>query len=73
LQVLVEQGLGKYCDEDFVRTASREMQEAMDMTPEEMEAAAQEILQLRGNASPGSGSGSDSDTDRTQHSRTTRL
>ncbi|CAG0896176.1 unnamed protein product [Darwinula stevensoni] len=72
-RVLVEQGLGKYCDEDFVRTASREMQEAMDMTPEEMEAAAQEILQLRGNASPGSGSGSDSDTDRTQHSRTTRL
>ena len=31
-QVLQEQGLGKYCDPEFVRAASREMQEAMDMT-----------------------------------------
>jgi len=45
LQVLVEQGLGKYCDPDFVRYTSREMQEALDMTQEEMDRAAHEILE----------------------------
>ena len=43
-QVLVEQGLGKYCDPDFVRYTSREMQEALDMTREEMDRAAHQLL-----------------------------
>uniref|UniRef100_A0A336M534 Voltage-dependent L-type calcium channel subunit alpha n=1 Tax=Culicoides sonorensis TaxID=179676 RepID=A0A336M534_CULSO len=44
-RVLAEQGLGKYCDPDFVRYTSREMQEALDMTSEEMDFAAAELLQ----------------------------
>lgn len=44
-RVLAEQGLGKYCDPDFVRYTSREMQEAMDMTQEEMDRAAHHLLQ----------------------------
>lgn len=49
LQVLVEQGLGKYCDPDFIRYTSREMQEALDMTSEEMDLAAHQLmLQNRG-------------------------
>lgn len=43
-QVLVEQGLGKFCDPEFVRYTSREMQEALDMTQEEMDRAAHRIL-----------------------------
>ncbi|XP_033213450.1 voltage-dependent calcium channel type D subunit alpha-1-like [Belonocnema kinseyi] len=43
-RVLVEQGLGKYCDPDFVRYTSKEMQEAMDMTREEMDRAAHQLL-----------------------------
>lgn len=43
-QVLVEQGLGKFCDPDFVRYTSREMQEALDMTREEMDQAAHQLL-----------------------------
>nr|XP_024215784.1 muscle calcium channel subunit alpha-1 isoform X2 [Halyomorpha halys] len=43
-RVLAEQGLGKYCDPEFVRCASREMQEALDMTQEEMDRAAHRIL-----------------------------
>ncbi|KAM0735591.1 Voltage-dependent calcium channel type D subunit alpha-1 [Formica fusca] len=43
-RVLVEQGLGKYCDTDFVRYTSREMQEALDMTREEMDRAAHQLL-----------------------------
>jgi hypothetical protein len=43
-QVLRDQGLGKYCDPEFVRAASREMQEAMDMTAEEFDAAAHQLL-----------------------------
>lgn len=35
--MLVEQGLGKYCDPEFIKTTSREMQEALDMTQEEMD------------------------------------
>ncbi|KNC28914.1 Voltage-dependent calcium channel type D subunit alpha-1 [Lucilia cuprina] len=42
--VLVAEGLGKYCDSDFVGSATREMQEALDMTPEEMNLAAHQIL-----------------------------
>jgi voltage-dependent calcium channel L type alpha-1D len=41
----VEQGLGKYCDPDFVRYTSKEMQEALDMTQEEMDLAAHQLLQ----------------------------
>ena len=44
LKVLRDQGLGKYCDPEFVRAASREMQEAMDMTPEEFDMAAHQLL-----------------------------
>lgn len=44
-RVLRDQGLGKYCDPEFVRAASREMQEAMDMTPEEFDEAAHRLLQ----------------------------
>ncbi|KAL7638969.1 UNVERIFIED_CONTAM: hypothetical protein RMT77_010503 [Armadillidium vulgare] len=43
-RVLAEQGLGKYCDPDFVRTASREMAEALELSSEEMEIAAHNIL-----------------------------
>ncbi|XP_018341906.1 PREDICTED: muscle calcium channel subunit alpha-1 isoform X7 [Trachymyrmex septentrionalis] len=43
-RVLVEQGLGKFCDPDFVRYTSREMQEALDMTREEMDQAAHQLL-----------------------------
>lgn len=44
-RVLAQQGLGKYCDPDFVRYTSKEMQEALDMTQEEMDRAAHQILQ----------------------------
>ncbi|KAF2366607.1 Voltage-gated calcium channel subunit alpha C-terminal [Trinorchestia longiramus] len=43
-RVLVEQGLGKYCDPDFVRNTSREIAEALQMTNEEMDRAAHNIL-----------------------------
>ncbi|KAL9888468.1 muscle calcium channel subunit alpha-1 isoform X1 [Glossina fuscipes] len=42
--VLVAEGLGKYCDSEFVGSATREMQEALDMTPEEMNLAAHQLL-----------------------------
>ncbi|XP_070132943.1 voltage-dependent calcium channel type D subunit alpha-1 isoform X5 [Drosophila bipectinata] len=42
--VLAAEGLGKYCDSELVGMASREMQEALDMTPEEMNLAAHQIL-----------------------------
>jgi voltage-dependent calcium channel L type alpha-1D len=44
-KVLAQQGLGKYCDPDFVRYTSREMQEALEMTSEEMDFAAHQLLQ----------------------------
>ncbi|KAL1493061.1 hypothetical protein ABEB36_011199 [Hypothenemus hampei] len=44
-RILVEQGLGKFCDPDFVRNTSKEMQEALDMTQEEMDRAAHQLLQ----------------------------
>lgn len=37
LQVLAEQGLAAYCDPEFVRNTSREMQEALEMTQEQMD------------------------------------
>jgi len=44
-RVLADQGLAAYCDDpQFVRVASREMQEAMDMTEEQFDRAAHELL-----------------------------
>ncbi|XP_031617633.1 voltage-dependent calcium channel type D subunit alpha-1-like [Contarinia nasturtii] len=43
-RVLVEQGLGKFCDPDFIRYTSREMQEALNMTSEEMDMAAHQLI-----------------------------
>lgn len=43
-RILRQEGLGKYCDPSFVRYASREIQEALDMTEEEMDRAAHHIL-----------------------------
>lgn len=54
-KVLVEQGLGKYCDPDFVRYTSREMQEALNLTSEEMDAAAHQIMLQERTGSGGSG------------------
>jgi len=51
-KVLLEQGLGKFLDEDFIRATSREMQEAMDMTQEEMDRAAHLLLKLHEGESP---------------------
>jgi voltage-dependent calcium channel L type alpha-1D len=42
---LIEQGLGKFVDADFIRTTSREMQEAMDMTQEEMDLETDNIVE----------------------------
>ncbi|KAK7582611.1 hypothetical protein V9T40_014056 [Parthenolecanium corni] len=42
-RVLAEQGLAKYCDEDFVRYTSRELQEALNMTKEEIDRAAHPV------------------------------
>lgn len=47
-RILKQEGLGKYCDEDFVRNTSKEIQEALDMTEEEMDRAAHHILQEKG-------------------------
>ncbi|XP_065581494.1 muscle calcium channel subunit alpha-1-like isoform X3 [Artemia franciscana] len=44
-KVLAEQGLGKFVDDEFVRTTSKEMQEAMDMSREEFDLAAHKLLQ----------------------------
>ncbi len=44
-QVLRDQGLGKFCEPEFIRAAAREMQEAMDMTEEEFDAAAYQLLE----------------------------
>ncbi|XP_053679021.1 voltage-dependent calcium channel type D subunit alpha-1-like [Anopheles nili] len=43
-RVLAQQGLGKYCDLDLVHCAQIEMQEALDMTQEEMDLAAHELM-----------------------------
>ena len=41
---MAQQGLGKYCDPDFVRSTQLEMQEALEMTEEEMDLAAHELM-----------------------------
>ncbi|KAJ8705183.1 hypothetical protein PYW07_011010 [Mythimna separata] len=43
-RVLTQQGLGDYCDPEFVRNTSREMQEALEMTPEQMDRAAHQLM-----------------------------
>ena len=43
--MLAEQGLAKYCDENFVRYTSKELQEALNMTKEEIDRAAHRLLQ----------------------------
>ncbi|XP_050555319.1 muscle calcium channel subunit alpha-1 isoform X14 [Spodoptera frugiperda] len=43
-RVLTEQGLGEYCDPEFVRNTSREMQEALEMTQEQMDRAAHQLM-----------------------------
>ncbi|XP_045466444.1 muscle calcium channel subunit alpha-1 isoform X2 [Harmonia axyridis] len=44
-RILIEQGLGEYADPEFIRNTSKEMQEAMEMTQEEMDMAAHQIMQ----------------------------
>jgi len=43
-RVLREQGLGRHIDDDFIAAATAEMQEAMNMSPQEFEAAAAQLL-----------------------------
>lgn len=43
---MLEEGLGKYCDPDLVRTTQRELAEAINLTQEEMDLAAHQIMQL---------------------------
>jgi len=44
VQILAEQGLGKYCDDVFVQNASKELREALNMTREEIDSAAHQLL-----------------------------
>lgn len=44
IQILAEQGLGKYCDPVFVKNTSKELREALNMTREEMDSAAHQLL-----------------------------
>ncbi|VVC34211.1 Hypothetical protein CINCED_3A011574 [Cinara cedri] len=43
-RILAEQGLGKYCDENFVQNTSKELREALNMTEEEIDSAAHQLL-----------------------------
>ncbi|CAG4985227.1 unnamed protein product [Colias eurytheme] len=43
-RVLTEQGLGKYCDAEFLQSTAREMQDALDLSQEEMDTAANQII-----------------------------
>ncbi|XP_050528815.1 muscle calcium channel subunit alpha-1-like isoform X2 [Daktulosphaira vitifoliae] len=43
-RILVEHGLGKYCDVEFVQNTSKELREALNMTKEEMDSAAHQLL-----------------------------
>ena len=49
--MLREQGLGHHIDEDFIAAATQEMQEAMNMSPAEFEAAAAQLLQAESEGS----------------------
>jgi len=50
-RVLREQGLGHHIDADFIAAATQEMQEAMNMSPAEFEAAAAQLLQAESEGS----------------------
>ncbi|KFM76776.1 Voltage-dependent calcium channel type D subunit alpha-1, partial [Stegodyphus mimosarum] len=50
-RVLQEQGLGKYCDPEFVKATQRELAEAINMTPEELDRAAHRLLQAESRSS----------------------
>ena len=55
-------------DADFIRTTSREMQEAMDMTPEEMDRAAHHLLRMHeGNGDASSASSRSPSRNQPQH------
>ena len=55
-------------DADFIRTTSREMQEAMDMTPEEMDRAAHHLLRMHdGNGDVSSAASSRPSSRQQQH------
>ena len=43
-QVLREEGLGKYCHPDLIKVAQHELAEAYNLSPEEMEIAAQRLM-----------------------------
>lgn len=45
-KVLRDQGLGRICDDDFIQTTREEMKEAMDLTDEQFDAAAQQLLDI---------------------------
>lgn len=47
-RILHEQGLGKYCDESLIQVTQRELAEAFNMTPQEMDRAAQRLLDKQG-------------------------
>lgn len=44
-RVLQQEGLGKYCDPGFLRATQRELAEAFNMTSEELDIAAHQILE----------------------------
>ncbi|KAG8186903.1 hypothetical protein JTE90_022871 [Oedothorax gibbosus] len=43
-RVLQEQGLGRYCDPEFVKATQRELAEAINLTPEQLDMAAHRLL-----------------------------
>ncbi|XP_078677512.1 voltage-dependent L-type calcium channel subunit alpha-1D-like isoform X34 [Branchiostoma floridae x Branchiostoma belcheri] len=47
-QVLVQEGLGRYADDHLVNVAKHELAEACDMTPAELDYAAQEMMREQG-------------------------
>nr|XP_042903627.1 voltage-dependent calcium channel type D subunit alpha-1 isoform X3 [Parasteatoda tepidariorum] len=52
-RILQEQGLGRYCDPEFVKATQRELAEAINLTPEELDRAAHRLLQAeRHNSNP---------------------
>lgn len=50
-RVLQDEGLGKYCDQHLIKVTQHELAEVCNLTPEEMENAAQRILTMEQAAS----------------------
>ena len=46
-RVLQDEGLGEYCDQHLIRVTQQELAEVCNLTPEEMESAAQRILTMQ--------------------------